>query len=161
MRRVVCQRPGWVVGVWVAAAVAVYALAPDLTELAAEGQSRMLGRVAESRRAAEVVRRAWPEQTYGSLALAVLHREAGLTDADRAFARELQSQFERAANRPRTVLRVLGPSSPEEVAARLTSEDRTVTLVAVPISSGFVSPQTQTAIAWLQDAAALSRPEGL
>lgn len=160
-RGVVCRHPGWVLGAWVLVASAVYALAPDLTTLAAEGQSRMLGRDAESRRAAELVRRAWPDQTYGSLAVSVLHREGGLTDADRAFARDLAKRFQEGANRPRPVLRVLGPDSPEEIAQRLQSADGTVTLIAVPIASPFVSPRTQTAISWLQDIAAAPAPAGL
>jgi uncharacterized membrane protein YdfJ with MMPL/SSD domain len=53
LRSWVTGRPGRVVVIWVAAAVAVGLSAPDLTRLAAEGQSQLLGRDAESLRAGE------------------------------------------------------------------------------------------------------------
>src|SRR5262245_48986500 len=120
LRSVVCGYPGWVVACWVVVTAGVGGLAPDLSRLAAEGQARLLGRDAESRRAAELVRRSWPEQSYQSLAVVALHRPGGLTAADGAYARRLAERFE-APGRPREVLRVLGPGSPPEVAERLAS----------------------------------------
>src|SRR4051794_16855252 len=92
-RSMVSRRPVWVVGFWVALAVAIGILAPDLTRIAAEGQARLLGKDAESIRAAELVSRAWPDQSYESLVVVALHRPGGLTTADHDFARTMADRF--------------------------------------------------------------------
>ncbi|HEV3163873.1 MAG TPA: MMPL family transporter [Isosphaeraceae bacterium] len=163
LRWVVSRRPWAVVAVWVVLAVAVGVLAPDLTKLAAEGQAKLLPTDAESVRAAEVVRKAWPDQWYESLAAVALFRKDGLTDTDRDFARRLARRFV-ASGRPANVMRVMGPDSPEEVASRLVSRDKTVELVAVPLSTSFVGPTSADAVRWLQEQAAapdLTPPAGL
>jgi RND superfamily putative drug exporter len=143
------RRPTWVVVFWVGLAAVVGLTSPDLTRLAAEGQSKLLGRESESRRAAELVRRAWPDQSYESTAVLALHRPENLTDADRRFAAELAHRFERP-DRPREVLRVLGPGSRPVIARRLASKDGTLLLVVVPLDSSHVSPRSHDAVAWLQ-----------
>jgi RND superfamily putative drug exporter len=152
LRNVPSRRPIWVVSAWTILALGIGLAAPDLTRLAAEGQSKLLGRESESRRAAELVRRAWPDQSYESTVVLALHRSSGLTEADRQFARELAGRFE-AANRPRTVLRALGPASRPEIAARLNSQDGTLGLLVVPLDSSHVSPTSHEAVAWLQSKA--------
>ncbi len=133
------RRPGWMVAAWLILAVAVGVGSPNLTKLAAEGQSKLLGGEAESRRAAELVKACWPDQAYESTAVAALHRPAGLTEADRRFATELARRFE-AADRPPVVLRVLGPTSQPEIAARLAGGDGTTSLVIVPLDAANVAP---------------------
>jgi len=163
VRSVVSRRPGWVVGAWLALAACVGILAPNLTRLAAEGQAHMLGPDVDSRRAAEVIARAWPEQSYGSLAVVAVHRPDGLTEPDRAYVRRLEARISGPA-RPRSALRVLGPSAPAEVAARLSSRDGTLALVAVPLGPTFFSPAAHEAVARLQGVTAspdLLRPAGL
>ena len=163
LRSLVTSRPGWVVALWVAAAVAVGLCAPDLTRLAAEGQGNLLGRDAESLRAGEALRLAWPDQAYESLAVAALHRTGGLTAADIGYAKRLVERIE-GQGRPKAVLRVLGPDSPPEVAGRLLSRDGTAALVVVPLSTSFVAPATHEAVAWLQSQTRADRlvlPEGL
>ncbi len=62
------------------------------------------------------------------------------------------------------MLRVLGPDSPPEVAARLVSRDGTTALVVVPMSSSFVAPATHRAVDWLESQTAtgsLVPPHGL
>jgi RND superfamily putative drug exporter len=148
-RNVLSRRPAWVVLVWLGLALGIGLASPDLTRLAAEGQSKLLGRESESRRAAELVRRAWPDQSYESTVVLALHRPSGLTGADRQFAGVLAAQFE-AADRPKTVLRTLGPESRPEIAARLNSQDGTLGLLVVPLDSSHVSPTSHEAVAWLQ-----------
>jgi RND superfamily putative drug exporter len=163
LRSVVCRRPWWVIGCWLAAALAIGLLAPDLTRLAAEGQAKMLPESAESLRAAALVGKAWPDQAYESTAVVALHRAAGLTSADLAYARRLAARFERS-DRPAAVLRVLGPLSQPEISARLVSGDRTTQLVALPLSKPFVVPAAHAAVAWLAAEAekpALRKPAGL
>ena len=162
-RSVVTRQPGWVVVIWVAVAGAMGIFAPSLTRLAAEGQANLLGGDAESFGAAEVLRRAWPDQAYESLVVAALHRSSGLSAADLAYAKRLADRIE-GKDRPQAVLRVLGPGSSPEVAGRLRSRDGTVALVAVPLSTSFVAPATHDAVAWLQSqtrADRLERPQGL
>ena len=152
LRTVLSRRPLWVVGAWTGLAPAVGLASPNLTKLAAEGQSKLLGTESESRRAAELVRRAWPDQAYESTVVLALHRPTGLTEADRRFAISLAQRFE-APDRPRAVLRVLGPTSRPEIAERLASPDGTLSLVVVPLDSSHVSPTAHAAIAWLQSRA--------
>lgn len=163
LRRFVSRRPGVVAGFWFALAVAVGVTAPDLSRLAAEGQAKALGEEAESRRASEAIAKAWPDQAYESLAVAVLYRPDGLTDADRAYARRLATAFE-GGDRPRELLRVIGPNSEAEVAERLVSSDRSVELLALPLSTHFVRPTTHEAVRRLQEIAGrpdLAAPAGL
>ena len=163
LRWTVSRHPAWVVAGWALLALVVGLAAPDLTRLAAEGQADLLPKDAESVRAAEKIRAAWPDREYESLAVIALHRESGLTAADHAFARELSRRFV-TRDRPGDVLRVLGPDSPPEVADRLISRDRTVQMVAVQMASSFVSPSTMTAVGWLRDRAdpaAVKPPAGL
>ena len=49
LRAVLGRRPAWVVVVWLILALGVGLTAPNLTKLAAEGQSKLLGNEAESR----------------------------------------------------------------------------------------------------------------
>jgi putative drug exporter of the RND superfamily len=163
LRSMVTGRPGWVVVFWVALACAMGLLAPNLTKLAAEGQASLLGGDAESLGAAEVLRSAWPDQAYESLVVAALHRSSGLTAVDLSYATRLAERI-LAKDRPKAVIRVLEPGSPAPVAARLRSNDGTVALVAVPLSTSFVAPATHEAIAWLQSqtrADRLDLPQGL
>ena len=106
---------------------------------------------------------AWPDRSYESLAVAALYRSGGLTADDLGYATRLAARAV-GEGRPQAVLRALGPSSPPEVARRLKSTDGTVALVAVPLSTSFVSPSTHEAVAWLQSqarAAELGLPDGL
>ena len=162
LRSLLSRRPLWAVGGWLIVAVLVGGLAPNLTRLAAEGQARVMGRDCESLRAADLVKQAWPDQAYAALAVATLHRPGGLNEGDRAYAGRLAARFD-GPDRPREVLRVLGPGGPPEVAARLTSHDGSLTLVAVPLSTPFVSPVTHAAVGWLQGRARaeLAPPVGL
>jgi RND superfamily putative drug exporter len=163
LRWVVSRRPALVVGVWAAIAGAVAVLAPDLTRLAAEGQANLLPKDSESARGAQLVREFWPDQWYDSMAVAALYRPSGLTEADRRYAAQLADRLS-GAGRPDIVLRVLGPNSVPEIAARLRSKDSTVQVVAVPFSTSFVSPATLRAVKWLEDqtsASNLKPPPGL
>jgi putative drug exporter of the RND superfamily len=163
MRVFVSRKPALIVAIWLALAVAVGCLSPNLTRLAAEGQAKMLASDAESRRAAELVNQSWPDQAYESMAVAVLHRESGLTPEDMQYALRLSARFE-GPGRPKEAVRVLGPASPPEIRERLVSADRTVQLVAMPLSTSFVAPITQEIVAWMQRQATaknMALPAGL
>ncbi len=149
---VLSRRPAWVIAAWLALAAAVGLGSPNLTRLAAEGQSKLLGQASESRRAAELVRQAWPDQAYESTAVLALYRPAGLTEPDRRFAVDVVQRFE-AADRPRDILRVLGPTARPEIADRLVSQDKTLSLLVVPLDSSHVSPAAHKAIDWMQSKA--------
>jgi RND superfamily putative drug exporter len=139
------------------------ALAPNLTRVAAEGQANLLGRNAESWAAGEALRKEWPDQAHESLIVAALHRSGGLTQADIGYATRLAERIE-VSDRPKAVLRVLGPGSQPEVARRLISKDGTVALVVLPLATSFVAPATHEAVDWFESearAAPLKIPEGL
>ena len=163
LQTIVNRKPGWVVSIWLVIAAAVGCLSPNLTKLAAEGQAKMLASDAESRRAADLVKQSWPDEAYEAMAVAVLHRPSGLVDADRQFARALASRF-LGVGRPGEVVRVLGPASMPEIAQRLVSSDGSTSLVAVSLSTSFVAPVTQEAVAWMEKQATsgeLALPPGL
>ncbi len=114
-------------------------------------------------RAADLVKQSWPDEAYASIAVAVMHRPGGLTDADRQFALRLSRRFERA-DRPNEVVRVLGPASIPEIAGRMVSRDGTVSLVAVSLATAFVAPATQDVVVWIDSqasSAGLAIPGGL
>ncbi len=164
IRKFVTQSPGWVVGAWLVLVTAVFLLAPDLTRLAAEGQAHLIDDRSESALGAKVVRDAWPDQTYESQVVVALVRESGLTPGDYDFARRLADRFASAPNRPSNMLRVVGPGSDPAIADRLISPDKTTQLVMVPLSTSFVAPSAESAVAWLQKLASdpgLTLPAGL
>ena len=163
IRSFVSRRPAWVATTWLVLAVGIGCFSPNLTKLAAEAQASMLSSDAESLRAAELVNQSWPNQAYDGMAVAVLHRPSGLTPADRQFALRL-SQRLMAPGRPAQIAGVLGPASEPEIAERLVSQDKTVTLVAVTLSSSFVAPVSHEVVAWMQHQAKdpdLAAPTGL
>jgi putative drug exporter of the RND superfamily len=161
VRWVVSRHPGRVVAGWAAVALAVGLLAPDLTRLAAEGQAKLLPQGAESQRADELIRQAWPEQSFQALVVIALRRAGKLKADDHAFARTLADHFERT-DRPEIILRVLGPKSPPEVAARLVSRDESTELVVVHLDKAFVSPASEAAVGWLERVVRpLPVPQGL
>jgi RND superfamily putative drug exporter len=163
MRTFVSRKPSWIVAVWLGMAAVVGCFSPNLTKLAAEGQAKMLASDAESIRAAALVNQSWPDQAYDGMAVAVLHRPSGLTDADRQCALRLAKRFQ-GAGRPKEIVRVLGPASEPEIAQRLVSQDGTVLLVLVTLSTSFVAPVSSDAVAWMEHqarAAELAVPAGL
>jgi RND superfamily putative drug exporter len=163
IRWVVSRQSGGVVAGWLVVAGVIGLAAPDLTRLAAEGQANLIPKDSESGRAAALLAQFWPDASYASLAVAALHRPEGLGPADADYAQRLADAFA-GSGKPAAVLRVLGPRSPQEVAQRLVSRDRTLQLVIVPLNTSFVSPATQDAVAWLQSRASvpgLRPPRGL
>lgn len=157
----VTRHPRWVVLGWVVVTALVIAVAPDLTRLAAEGQAKLVPENSESAMSANLVRAAFPDQAYDSAAAAVLNREGGLTEADRAFARSLESTLE-GPRRPANLLRVLGPSERPEIAEYLSSADGTTQLVVAQFGSSFVAPVTLDAVKSLQELTSeLATPAGL
>ncbi len=163
VRTFVSRRPAWIVTIWLAMAVGIGCFSPNLTRLAAEAQASMLPSDAESLRAAALVNQSWPDQAYESMAVAVLHRPGGLTQADRQYALELSRRFQ-GAGRPAAITGVVGPDSPREIAERLVSPDKTVSLVAVTLSSSFVAPVSHEVVGWMEHEARntdLAVPAGL
>ena len=149
IRTVVSRRPAWIMTIWLSVAAGIGCFSPNLTKLAAEAQASMLPRDAESLRAAELVNQSWPDQAYDAMAVAVLHRASGLTEADRQYADAAFERFQ-AAGRPAVIAGVLGPGSEPEIAERLVSKDKTVSLVAVTLSSSFVAPASHEVVAWME-----------
>jgi RND superfamily putative drug exporter len=161
LRGVVTRRPFHVACAWLLAAVVVGLAAPDLTRLTAESEALLLDKSAESARAEAIIKQAWPEQAYESMAVVALYRASGLTPADHEYAAKL-ADASSTPDRPKDIVRVLGPKSDPRVAERLISPDRTTQLVVAELTTAFVSPTAAEIVAWLQKkAAALPPPAGL
>jgi RND superfamily putative drug exporter len=159
--KIIGRRPGWVIAAWLAMILAIVVAAPDLTRLVDGRETPLLPADCESGQAAALVASAWPDLSSASWVVAALHRPGGLMGADGEYARRLAVRFQEA-DRPGTVLRVLGFDSPPEVARLLVSRDGTVQLVVVPLATTFVSPLSRGAIDWLQARAReLQPPAGL
>ncbi len=164
LRKFVTQNPVWVVSGWLVLAAGVGIFAPNLTRLAAEGQAHLIDDKAESTIGAKIVREAWPDQAYESEVVVALARDSGLTPPDHDFARRLADRFTNAPNRPANMLRVVGPQADPNIAARLISADKTLELILIPLSTSFVAPSSETAVAFLQKLATaddLAPPAGL
>ena len=158
LRRFVSRRPVTIIVAWLALAAGVVLTAPDLTRLAAEGQAHLLPDDAEASVAAEYIKTAWPDQWSDSMAVVLVERNGGLTDADHAYVRRLADRFARDTRRPKTLLRVLGPASQKEIAERLVSKDGTASLIVLPFSTSFVAPITTDSLSALQRIAADNPP---
>jgi RND superfamily putative drug exporter len=170
------NRPWRVVAAWGVLAVVVLALAPNLTRMASESFGILLPDDAESMAAARLIRHAWPDRSQGSVAVVVLSRPSGLTKADEQFAAALAARFEAArkeaaapssapaatAAAPGGIIRVLGPASDPEVAARLVSDDRTTQLVVATLDADWVAPRADELVRTLKAAAqGVAVPAGL
>jgi RND superfamily putative drug exporter len=148
---------------WAVLAAFVGLAAPDLTKIAAEGQAHLIDPYSESAKGAEVVKEAWPDQSYVSLAVVALHRASGLTKDDREYAVKLAERYD-VKDRPADILRVLGPKSDARIAERLASKDKTTQLVVMPFKSSFVAPSAAEAVTWLETQTVsdgLTPPSGL
>ncbi|MFO0958772.1 MAG: hypothetical protein U0800_15290 [Isosphaeraceae bacterium] len=138
LRWVVSRYPGWVVLAWSLIALSLGLLAPDLTRLAEEGQAHLLPEDCESARADKVVREAWPDNWFQSLAVVALLRPEGLKEEDREYARRLEQAFTTPSEKPEALLRLLGPSSRPEISERLTTPDGTTTSLILQFETAFV-----------------------
>lgn len=161
LRGVVTRRPFHVAGAWLAVAVVVGLASPDLTRLTAESEAMLLDKGSESARAEAILKHDWPDQSYESMAVVVLHRASGLTAADHAYAARLADAYW-SSGHAKELVRVLGPKSDERVAERLISADRTTQLVVAELTAAFVAPVAADIVADLQKkTAALPAPSGL
>ncbi len=151
------------VGLWAIVTLVVGLAAPNLTRLAAEGQSRLLPRGIESVQTGGWVAKAWPEYAYDSLAAIALKRDSGLTAEDHEYAKRLCAKL-LSGDKPANLMRILGPGSKPEIADRLKSEDGTVELLLAQMNTSLVVPSTEKTIKLLQTEAAdpvLAKPAGL
>ncbi|MFM7591066.1 MAG: MMPL family transporter, partial [Isosphaeraceae bacterium] len=150
MRWFVTRRPLPVIGFWLVLTAVLVAISPDLTRLAAEGQANLLPNLSESAVAAALVRETWPDQSYQCTLVLGLQRVAGLTEKDKQFSKKVGEAIEKAADRPKEVLRVMGPDSRPEISTRLLSADGTTQILVFPLDTSFVEPRTNDLITWVQ-----------
>jgi RND superfamily putative drug exporter len=150
VRWYVSKYPVTVVAAWIALAALAFAISPNLTTLAANGQANLLPKDEESARAARAIREMWPGESSESLAVIALYRPKGLTPADHEYAVRVADAMRPPTGRPAEILRVMGPRSEPEVAERLISKDKTLQIIAIPLSNSFVGTSTDAAIEWLR-----------
>ena len=154
--RLIISRPWTIIGAWVLLTVGVLATAPNLTELAAEGQAHLVPDDSESQIARKLVDRAWPDQAYQSVAVALLQRPGGLTPDDKTYVEKLAARLE-GPDRPAPLLRVLGPGSAPEIAQYLTTKDQRSQILIAQLETSFVAPGQRRSRRGAQEAA--SRPD--
>ncbi len=150
LRWFVSRHPLPVVIFWAVLTAWLVIVSPDLTRLAAEGQANLLPKFSESAVASALVRETWPDQSYQCTMVLGLKRDEGLTEEDKAFAGRVAAAIQDHAERPKEILRVMGPQSRPEISSRLLSVDGTMQLVVIPLDTSFVSPRTTELIAWIQ-----------
>lgn len=170
------RHPWLTVAAWAVMSGLVLWRAPDLTKLAAESFGQMLPDDVESMAAKDLVRRFWPDRSQDSVVAVVLRRPEKLTEADHRFAGALARRFEQAKTEmadeagrspgleraPGGVVRVLGPDSEPDIAARLVSQDGTTQLVVAGLDADWVAPRADELVGRLERSVdGLKPPEGL
>jgi RND superfamily putative drug exporter len=105
----VVRRAWWVIGGWLAVAIAIIATAPSLTEITSSDQGSFLPQEYESVQAIDIAKKAFPQQTT-STAIIVVKRSDGqpLTTTDQAKV-DQTAQALLAKNIPHTSGWVTGP----------------------------------------------------
>jgi RND superfamily putative drug exporter len=150
LRWFVSKHPLPVVIFWAVLTTWLVAISPDLTRLAAEGQANLLPKFSESSVASALVRETWPDQSYQCTIVLGLKRDEGLNEEDKEFSKKVAAAIQDHPERPKEILRVMGPQSRPEISSRLVSADGTMQLVVIPLDTSFVSPRTNELIAWIQ-----------
>jgi RND superfamily putative drug exporter len=145
----------WViVAVWVAVAIALTLLAPNINEVAVSDQRSFLPSSAPSLTAHEMMTKYFPERVSPSSAVIVIDAgPGGRVDQGEAaaYVADLTSWLTKAASSDQTlsvVDKVVSPTTAEEqTAAGLISKDKQVALVLVRFSTIGTQPETQDALA--------------
>lgn len=83
------RRARWVIGAWVAAAVAMTLAAPSLNEVGSQDTADFLPADAPSQQADRILADLFPDDPTREAAIIVVAREGGLTDADRTYIGQL------------------------------------------------------------------------
>jgi putative drug exporter of the RND superfamily len=121
----------WTVIGWLVVVAALPPLAPTRAEVVDNRGQNDPPAAAESMRAAELARRAFPDQ-QGLPAVVVLRNPAGLTEADFAEARRISDTLA-GPDRPARVLGVVSVATQPQAREALVSPDQTTTTMLVPI----------------------------
>ena len=107
--RFVVARPWWVIAGWLVVAAVVIGLAPSISSVTNSDQAAFLPSSAESARAAELARQAFPDAN-GASAVVVVKRSDGaaLTDSDRATIGQLAQRLNAAIAKGETLATARG-----------------------------------------------------
>ncbi len=153
-----------IVAAWIVAAVFAVKLAPSLASQGATDQASFLPSFAPSVLARDAVEQAFPGATSPSAATISFSRDAGLTEADRAYlaayAAWVTSADAPAAVRT-AVTKVDSVDSRPELASMLKSDDGALELVNVNLNVGSAGGAADVIVSALRDHAATSAPTGL
>ena len=158
--RFVARRPLVVLVAWAAAAAALVALAPPLTEVATQDNTAFLNDEAPSVRGGFELARIWPRDEIGNTGALVFRRDEGLTEADRDFIRDTEGWL-RSDRAPEVVRRTQSPYSRPELRQALRSPDGKVVLLVVGFTTPPFQPRTNEAVESIRARVRSTLPPGL
>ncbi len=149
----------WIL-LWPLAAGIIWASTPRISDLLSDSQVGFIPADMPSQQALAALNRAFPDEPYASRAAVVCVREAGLTDADRAWiaatAREL------AADRDSRGWRIRASALSPMLAALLESPDRQASLIVADLPSELYTHHTVDSVTRVKARiAAVPPPRGL
>ncbi|GAC1323937.1 MAG: hypothetical protein NVSMB13_04580 [Mycobacteriales bacterium] len=122
----------WVVLAWVLLAGALLVVAPSLTKVGVQDQSKFLPQGAQSQQALELLTRLFPQDPSSNAGVIVFERPTGLTPVDRQYAADVAHRLT-VANRSGAggVAQVLAVGEDPRLASLLRSKDGRAELVVV------------------------------
>lgn len=154
------RRAGWVVAVWLLAAVLITLVAPSVRELGTADQTAFVPASAPSGRADALLRQAFPDDPSRDPAVLVLARAGGLQPQDRAYAASLAT-FLASPPAEKYVKAVQTASTAPELAPVLRAPDGAAELVIVSLRAQVFTAGADEAVAFLRDHLAGTAPPGL
>ncbi len=153
-------RAGWVLGAWVAAAIAVTLVAPSLSEVGSSDTADFLPADAPSQQADKVLARLFPDDPSRESSIIVVARDGGLTDADRAYLGELTESMTAGALAG-DISAVQSTSTSPDLAAFLRSPDGEAELLIASMTDPPFSTSGTAAVERLRDHIEDTAPDGL
>ncbi|MCO5178081.1 MAG: MMPL family transporter [Thermomicrobiales bacterium] len=153
------RRGKWVVLlIWIVVAGAIISMSPMLSDISTNDRLRFLPADAESTRAAEMVRDAYPQST--TPAIIVFHAPDGLTDAAMQNIESVYEAITAMASEPESnVAGVVSIFNLPQTRDQLVSRDNTTMMMVVPITGSPTDDAFGERIDALRDVAAVADGE--
>ncbi len=156
-----CDRyAAWILVGWLAAAAALFAVAPSLSEVGSQDTADFLPASAPSQRADRVIAEQFPDDPTRDAAVIVMEREGGLTREDRRFI----ARFGQYLDSPETdgvVGRVQSTFSDPDLAPFLQSPDGEAELIVASLEFAPFSTSANDAVGDLRELLRTRSPKGL
>lgn len=154
------RHAGWVVLLWLAAAVALITVAPPLSEVGSQDTADFLPHDAPSQQADRVIADLFPDDPSRDAAIVVLERDRGLTTDDQSYIARLVTTLQ-SDEWDNTVRRVQSAATEPDLAPILRSQDGEAELLVVSLAYAPFSTSANHAIDELRAMLDDTAPEGL